>query len=66
MKELLPGKPVDFGETTLTPLEEKEIRCHVRNGRLWFYASKRPARLLISTPRGEMSFDIPAHFLTNE
>ena len=60
MREISLGEPVEFGEVTLTPLEEKEIRCQARNGRLWFYALKRPTRLLISTPRGETTIDIPA------
>jgi len=60
MRDLSPGEPIEFGEVTLIPLEEREIRCQARNGMFWCYALKRPAGLLISTPRGETTIDLLA------
>ena len=59
MKETNPGEPVQFGEATLTPIEERGIHCLVRNGRVWCYAFKRPVGISIITPQGDVTFDIP-------
>jgi len=58
MKEVTPGKTIEYGQARLTPLEEKQIHCHVAHGRVWFWVSKRPTGLLVSTPEGELSLDI--------
>jgi hypothetical protein len=53
MRELRLGKPIMIGDTAIVPLEEMDSHCCSDRGMLTACVSKRPAAIVVASPRGK-------------